>query len=138
MGMIFNKYIGDLESTTKTRFIQRVWELLTKEFQAVCSHEPLPLAEYQKEISEMFDQTDVIPIQVPLLKKVVTYAKEFAVQICREQPENLLAAERLHEFFLDNLLDYSMQQQYLLRTNLVYSNFLISNINKDMMINSND
>lgn len=31
-----------------------------------------------------------------------------------------------------------MQQQYLLRTNLVYSNFLISNINKDMMINSND
>ena len=86
----------------------------------------------------MFDQTDVIPIQVPLLKKVVTYAKELAVQICREQPENLLAAERLHEFFLDNLLDYSMQQQYLLRTNLVYSNFLISNINKDMMINSND
>lgn len=138
VGMIFNKYIGDLESTTKTRFIQRVWELLTKEFQAVCSHEPLPLAEYQKEISEMFDQTDVIPIQVPLLKKVVTYAKEFAVQICREQPENLLAAERLHAFFLDNLLDYSMQQQYLLRTNLVYSNFLISNINKDMMINSND
>ena len=138
VGMIFNKYIGDLESTTKTRFIQRVWELLTKEFQAVCSHEPLPLAEYQKEISEMFDQTDVIPIQVPLLKKVVTYAKEFAVQICREQPENLLAVERLHAFFLDNLLDYSMQQQYLLRTNLVYSNFLISNINKDMMINSND
>lgn len=86
----------------------------------------------------MFDQTDVIPIQVPLLKKVVTYAKEFAVQICREQPENLLAVERLHAFFLDNLLDYSMQQQYLLRTNLVYSNFLISNINKDMMINSND
>lgn len=68
----------------------------------------------------------------------MTYAKELAVQICREQPENLLAAERLHEFFLDNLLDYSMQQQYLLRTNLVYSNFLISNINKDMMINSND
>ena len=94
VGMIFNKYIGDLESTTKTRFIQRVWELLTKEFQAVCSHEPLPLAEYQKEISEMFDQTDVIPIQVPLLKKVVTYAKEFAVQICREQPENLLAVAR--------------------------------------------
>ena len=94
-----------------------------KEFQAVCSRKPLPLAEYQKEISEMFDQTDVIPIQVPLLKKVVTYAKELAVQICREQPENLLAAERLHEFFLDNLLDYSMQQQYLLRTNLVYSNF---------------
>ena len=31
-----------------------------------------------------------------------------------------------------------MQQQYLLRTNLTYSNFLISNINKDMMINSND
>ena len=26
----------------------------------------------------------------------------------------------------------------MLRTNLVYSNFLISNINKDMMINSND
>lgn len=138
VGMIFNKYIGDLESATKTRFIQRVWELLKKEFQVVCSHEPLPLAEYQKEISEMFDQTDVIPIQVPLLKKVVTYAKELAVQICREQPENLLAAERLHELFLDNLLDYSMQQQYLLRTNLVYSNFLISNINKDMMINSND
>ena len=138
VGMIFNKYIGDLESATKTRFIQQVWELLMKEFQAVCSHKPLPLAEYQKEISEMFDQTDVIPIQVPLLKKVVTYAKELAVQICREQPENLLAAERLHEFFLDNLLDYSMQQQYLLRTNLVYSNFLISNINKDMMINSND
>ena len=138
VGMIFNKYIGDLESATKTRFIQRVLELLTKEFQAICSHEPLPLAEYRKEISEMFDQTDVIPIQVPLLKKVVTYAKELAVQICRKQPENLLAAERLHEFFLDNLLDYSMQQQYLLRTNLVYSNFLISNINKDMMINSND
>ena len=53
----------------------------------------------------------------------MTYAKELAVQICREQPENLLAAERLHEFFLDNLLDYSMQQQYLLRTNLVYSKF---------------
>lgn len=68
----------------------------------------------------------------------MTHAKEFAVQICREQPENLLAVERLHAFFLDNLLDYSMQQQYLLRTNLVYSNFLISNINKDMMINSND
>ena len=86
--MIFNKYIGDLESTTKTRFIQRVWELLTKEFQAVCSHEPLPLAEYQKEISEMFDQTDVIPIQVPLLKKVVTYAKEFvgnSRKICWQQ-----------------------------------------------------
>lgn len=52
--------------------------------------------------------------------------------------KNRLAVEQLHEMFLDHLLDYSMQQQYLLRTNLTYSNFLISNINKDMMINSND
>lgn len=68
----------------------------------------------------------------------MTYARDLATQICQHDKENRLAVEQLHEMFLDHLLDYSMQQQYLLRTNLTYSNFLISNINKDMMINSND
>ena len=93
---------------------------------------------FRQQLAQLFDRTDVIPVQVPLLKKIVTYARDLATQICQHDEENRLAVEQLHEMFLDHLLDYSMQQQYLLRTNLTYSNFLISNINKDMMINSND
>lgn len=138
VSMIFNKYVGDLESAEKTKFIQDVWAIMTREFHTLCSGEQLDTARYFAELTRLFNRTDVIPVQVPLLKKIVTYAKVIAVQISRGNRENILAAEQIHEAFLDHLLDYSMQQQYLLRTNLTYSNFLISNINKDMMINSND
>ena len=135
---IFNKYIGDLESAEKTEFVQDIWALMTKEFQTLYSGEQLEAAPYAEALAQLFRRTDVIPVHVPLLKKIITYAKVIAVQISRGNQANILAAEQIHEAFLDHLLDYSMQQQYLLRTNLTYSNFLISNINKDMMINSND
>lgn len=138
VGRIFNKYIGDLESAEKTEFVQDIWALMTKEFQTLYSGEQLEAAPYAEALTQLFRRTDVIPVQVPLLKKIITYAKVIAVQISRGNQANILAAEQIHEAFLDHLLDYSMQQQYLLRTNLTYSNFLISNINKDMMINSND
>lgn len=138
VGRIFNKYIGDLESAEKTEFVQDIWALMTREFQTLCSGEQLEVAPYAEALAQLFRRTDVIPVQVPLLKKIITYARVIAVQISRGNQANILAAEQIHEAFLDHLLDYSMQQQYLLRTNLTYSNFLISNINKDMMINSND
>ncbi len=138
VGKIFNKYIGDLESAEKTEFVQDIWALMTKEFQTLYSGEQLEAAPYAEALAQLFRRTDVIPVHVPLLKKIITYAKVIAVQISRGNQANILAAEQIHEAFLDHLLDYSMQQQYLLRTNLTYSNFLISNINKDMMINSND
>lgn len=138
VGRIFNKYIGDLESAEKTEFVQDIWALMTKEFQTLYSGEQLEAAPYAEALAQLFRRTDVIPVHVPLLKKIITYAKVIAVQISRGNQANILAAEQIHEAFLDHLLDYSMQQQYLLRTNLTYSNFLISNINKDMMINSND
>ena len=138
VGRIFNKYVGDLESAEKTEFVQDIWALMTREFQTLYSGEQLDAAPYAEALAQLFHRTDVIPVHVPLLKKIVTYAKVIAVQISRGNQANILAAEQIHEAFLDHLLDYSMQQQYLLRTNLTYSNFLISNINKDMMINSND
>lgn len=138
VSQIFNKYIGDLESAEKTEFVQDIWALMTKEFQTLYSGEQLEAAPYAEALAQLFRRTDVIPVHVPLLKKIITYAKVIAVQISRGNQANILAAEQIHEAFLDHLLDYSMQQQYLLRTNLTYSNFLISNINKDMMINSND
>ena len=138
VNMIFNKYIGDLETVAKTKFIEDVWTLVREEFQTICSRQILDIPWFRQQLAQLFDRTDVIPVQVPLLKKIVTYARYLATQICQHDKENRLAVEQLHEMFLDHLLDYSMQQQYLLRTNLTYSNFLISNINKDMMINSND
>lgn len=138
VNMIFNKYIGDLETVAKTKFIEDVWTLVREEFQTICSRQILDIPWFRQQLAQLFDRTDVIPVQVPLLKKIVTYARDLATQICQHDEENRLAVEQLHEMFLDHLLDYSMQQQYLLRTNLTYSNFLISNINKDMMINSND
>ena len=138
VNMIFNKYIGDLETVAKTKFIEDVWTLVREEFQTICSRQILDIPWFRQQLAQLFDRTDVIPVQVPLLKKIVTYARDLATQICQHDKENRLAVEQLHEMFLDHLLDYSMQQQYLLRTNLTYSNFLISNINKDMMINSND
>ena len=134
VNMIFNKYIGDLETVAKTKFIEDVWTLVREEFQTICSRQILDIPWFRQQLAQLFDRTDVIPVQVPLLKKIVTYARYLATQICQHDKENRLAVEQL----LDHLLDYSMQQQYLLRTNLTYSNFLISNINKDMMINSND
>lgn len=135
---IFNKDIGDVESLKKTPFVQRVWELISLEFELTCSDEKLDVAWFETEIIRLFEQTDVIRIQIPLLKKILVYTRDIAVMFCQNKLENCLAAEQIYELFLEHLLDYSMQQQYLLRTNLVYSNFLISNINKDMMVNSSD
>ena len=115
VGKIFNKYVGDLESAERTEFVQDIWALMTKEFQTLYSGEQLDAAPYTEAIAQLFHRTDVIPVHVPLLKKIVTYAKVIAVQISRGNQANILAAEQIHEAFLDHLLDYSMQQQYLLR-----------------------
>lgn len=135
---IFHKYIGGVESLKKTEFVQVVAKLMEREFEEICMDQLLDAAAYESEIERIFQQTDEIRIQIPLLKKILVYAKDFALLLCEECPEKKLAVEQIHNAFINHLLDYSMQQQYILRSNLVYSNFLISNINKDMMINSSD
>ena len=75
VNMIFNKYIGDLETVAKTKFIEDVWTLVREEFQTICSRQILDIPWFRQQLAQLFDRTDVIPVQVPLLKKIVTYAK---------------------------------------------------------------
>lgn len=135
---IFYKYIGDVESLKKTEFVKVVEKLLEQEFEEISTDQKLDAAAYEKAIEQLFQQTDEIRIQIPLLKKIMLYARDLALLLCEGNPENYLATEQIYSAFINHLLDYSMQQLYILRTNLVYSNFLISNINKDMMINCSD
>lgn len=135
---VFYKYIGNVESLKKTKFVQQVVKLLEKEFEEICTNYRLDTVAYEAEIERIFQLTDEIRIQIPLLKKILQYARDLAVLLCEDNAERRLAVEQIHGALINHLLDYSIQQQYILRTNLVYSNFLISNINKDMMINSSD
>lgn len=136
--MIFNKYIGDIENLRKTQFVQDVWELLQQEFEEICMKKMVDATCYIHKIEQIFHATEVIQIPISLMKKILTYAKEIGVSLCNGNLEMSFVLEEIYNAFVDHLLDYSMQQQYILRTNLTYSNFLISNINKDMMINCND
>jgi diguanylate cyclase (GGDEF)-like protein len=45
---------------------------------------------------------------------------------------------KIYSYMLSNLLDYNMMELYQVHTNLTYSSFIITNINKDMMLNSDD
>ena len=83
VNMIFNKYIGDLETVAKTKFIEDVWTLVREEFQTICSRQILDIPWFRQQLAQLFDRTDVIPVQVPLLKKIVTYARDLATQICQ-------------------------------------------------------
>ena len=80
VNMIFNKYIGDLETVAKTKFIEDVWTLVREEFQTICSRQILDIPWFRQQLAQLFDRTDVIPVQVPLLKKIVTYARYLATK----------------------------------------------------------
>ena len=69
VNMIFNKYIGDLETVAKTKFIEDVWTLVREEFQTICSRQILDIPWFRQQLAQLFDRTDVIPVQVPLLKR---------------------------------------------------------------------
>lgn len=135
---IFNKYIGDVESKIKTDFMRQIHKLIRSLFDDLCFRKPLHVSVYEQRIDEIFSQTDEIRIQIPALKKILHYAKVVSGYLCENSLETQLAVEKIYSALEDRILDYSIQQQYILRTNLVYSNFLISNINKDMMLNCND
>lgn len=135
---IFNKYIGDVQSLKKTRFINDIWKILADEIDALYHDDPVDAEYYSERFNQIFSSTENIPIQISLLKKIFQHAKNCALQICRDNTQHQLAVEQIYNAQTEALLDYSIQQQYRLRTSLSYSNFLISNINKDMMVNCND
>lgn len=135
---IFNQYIGDVENLKKTEFVRQMWRLIEREFMDICCERQLDAKRYIQLTEQVFDQTNSIQIQIPLMKKILEFAHDVAIAIPLNTPEQNAAIELIHSAVISNLLDYSVQQQHILRTNLTYSNFLISNINKEMMINSND
>ncbi len=135
---IFNKYIGDVQSLKKTRFIHDIWKLISDEIEQLCHGKSIDSSEFSERINMIFSRTENIPIQISLLKKIFQYSRNCALKLCGDDSERQLAVEQIYNTETDALLDYSVQQQYRLRTSLSYSNFLISNINKDMMVNCND
>lgn len=138
VAMIFDQYIGNVENLKKTAFIQKIWNLQIQEFDDLYHNRMLDAERYVQQIEQIFHETDTIQIQIPLLKKILEYAKDTACILCGQQTDCCVAIEMIHNAAFSNLLDYSIRQQHILRTNLTYSNFLITNINNDMMVNSND
>lgn len=135
---IFDQYIGDVKSLKRAAFVQKIWELTVQEFHDICKQQPLHAEEYIDRLNQIFHDTDTIQIQIPLLKKILEYVKNIACFLCKQKGISCTPVEAIHNAELNNLLDYSIRQQHILRTNLTYSNFLITNINNDMMYNSND
>lgn len=135
---IFQKYIGDVENLKKVKFIQMIYGLMQDEFDDIFRGRPLEIEQYTKKIQMIFRETDSIYISLLILKKILLYAKEIAISLCGRGTPVHLSIEEVYNIFFDHLLDYSVRQEGIQHTNLVYSNFLISNINKDMMINSYD
>lgn len=135
---VFNKYIGDVQNFKKTRFICEIKNIITEQFEAIIHNTPLDRTYICDKLAEVFDNSDNLQIQTSLLKKIFLEARDTAVAVCGNNKENILASEQIYETQIEQLLDYSIQVQYKLRTSLAYSNFLISNINKDMMVNCND
>ncbi len=135
---IFNKYIGDVQNLKKTRFICEVKDVITEQFEAIIHNVPLDADYIRDKLIGVFDNSESLQVQISLLKKIFQDARDTAVAVCDDDKANILASEQIYETQIELLLDYSVQMQYKLRTSLAYSNFLISNINKDMMVNCND
>ncbi len=135
---VFRSFVGDAESLQRMPFALLTRNLLIHLIRDLSQKKPILLDAYLAEIHGMFHQVFSIRISISILEKVLTSAKEVALRFCEDQSENAVNVERIYTEFLRCLLEYSMQQTYTMRSNLVYSNFLISNINKDMMMNSDD
>ena len=138
VGSIFNKYIGEIQNIKRSRFVHEIWEVVYDEFDMI-QNNIIPDHEiFSERYTQIFNSTDNIHISISLLDKIFGYAKDVALTMSESNKEMGLSIEKIYDTQLELLLDYSVQQQYRLRTSLSYSNFLISNINKDMMINCND
>ena len=138
VGNIFNKYIGEIQNLKRTKFVHDIWEAVYDEFELIHNGVVPDSDMFSDRFTQIFNSTENIHIPISLLEKIFGYAKDVAFAICGDNKNIGLSIERIYDTQLELLLDYSIQQQFRLRTSLSYSNFLISNINKDMMINCND
>lgn len=135
---IMNQFIEQSKSLRKIPVIQEIRSLLESILSHLMEHKSLPLEVYQRRIISAFYQTKRIPVPVGTLKKVVLLFAEVTEQYCRQQHQDFTPIHKLYDAFLEQLVDYSIRHRYLLENQLTYSNFLISNINADMMFHCND
>ncbi len=138
VAMIFDQYIGNVKNLKRTSFIRNTWDILIHMFEEILQGHIPDTSWYLNRMEIVFRETDTIQIQISLLKKILEYAKETACILSHRREDFCLAIEMIYNAALSSLLDYSMRQQHILRSNLTYSNFLITNINNDMMVNSSD
>lgn len=138
VGSIFNKYIGEIRNIKRTKFVHDIWEAVYDEFELIHNGIVPDSNMFSERYAQIFNNAESVNISNSLLKKIFGHAKDVALALSGKNSNIGLSVEKIYDTQLELLLDYCIQQQFRLRTSLSYSNFLISNINKDMMINCND